>query len=147
MAVRDLSAAKRVNLGPPKVLTPVDLNALEVEKAELKTNTDVCEVGYIQHERPVAFHEFIPNSSSSSSDIENPNEIQELPVIEEDSDLDSIPELEDEINIDSIEIPWWLIPNGILVTAGYSYSQDHTRRVRSLLVVLLTFTPNGPPWD
>ena len=97
-------------------MTPVDLDALEVEEIERKTNTDVCKVGYIQHERPVAFHEFIPNSSNSSSDMENLNETHKLPVIEEDSDLDSMPELEDEINIDSIEIPWWLIPNGVLVT-------------------------------
>ena len=57
----------------------------------------------------MAFHEFIPDSSGSSSDIENL-------VIEEDSDLDSMPELEDETNLDSIEIPLWLIPNGVLVT-------------------------------
>ena len=39
-----------------------------------------------------------------------------MPVIEEDSDLDSMPELEDETNLDTIDIPLWLIPNGVLVT-------------------------------
>ena len=62
------------------------------------------------------FHEFIPGSSSSSSDIEYPEETRELPVIEENSDLDSMLELEDETNLDSIDIPLWLIPNGVLVT-------------------------------
>ena len=64
----------------------------------------------------MVFHEFISGSSSSSSDIENPNETQELPVLGEDSDLDSMPELEDEVDINAIEIPLWLLPNGVLVT-------------------------------
>ena len=34
----------------------------------------------------------------------------------EESDLDSMPELEDVPNLDSIEIPLWLIPNGVMVT-------------------------------
>ena len=71
---------------------------------------------HIHHERPVAFQEIILSSSSSSSDIENLDETQELPVIEENSDLDSMPEIEDEIDLDAIEIPLWLIPNGVLVT-------------------------------
>ena len=98
------------------MLTPVDLDAIKAEETELETSTYICKVCHIQHERPVAFHEFIPASSSSSSDIENLDETQELPVIEEDSDLDSMPELEDKVNLDSIEIPLWLIPNGVLVT-------------------------------
>ena len=74
--------------------------------------TDNCEAGHIQHERPVIFYEFIATSSSSSSDLENFNREQELPVVREDSDLDSMPELEDETNLDFVEIPWWLVPNG-----------------------------------
>ena len=62
----------------------------------------------------MAFHEFIAHSSSSSSEVEILNGEQELPVVREDSDLDSMPELEDETNLDSIEIPLWLIPNGVL---------------------------------
>ena len=57
-----------------------------------------------------AFHEFIPISSRSSSEVEILNREQELPVGRKDSDLDSMPELEDETNLDSIEIPLWLIP-------------------------------------
>ena len=98
-----------------EVLPPIDLNVLEAEGTELETTTGICEAGHIQHGRPVAFHEFIAASSSSSSEAENSNREQELPVIEEDSDLDSMPELEDETNLDSIEIPLWLIPNGVLV--------------------------------
>ena len=70
---------------------------------------------HIQHERPVVFHELISGSSSSSSDTENPNGVQELPVVEEARDSDSMPELEDETNLDSIEIPLLLIANGVLV--------------------------------
>ena len=40
----------------------------------------------------------------------------ELPVVEEGSDVDSMPELEDETNLESVEIPLWLIPNGVMVT-------------------------------
>ena len=39
-----------------------------------------------------------------------------LPVADEGSDLDSMPELEDVPNVDSVEIPLWLIPNGVMVT-------------------------------
>ena len=76
---------------PPRVLTPVDLDALESKETGLKANTDTCKVCHIQHERPVAFHEFIPVSSSSSSDIENLNEACEPAVVEEEGDLDSMP--------------------------------------------------------
>ena len=40
----------------------------------------------------------------------------ELPVVDEGSDVDSMPELEDETNLDLVEIPLWLIPNGVMVT-------------------------------
>ena len=40
----------------------------------------------------------------------------ELSVVEEGSDVDSMPELEDETNLDLVEIPLWLIPNGVMVT-------------------------------
>ena len=30
--------------------------------------------------------------------------------------MDSMPELEDETNLDLVEIPLWLIPNGVMVT-------------------------------
>ena len=99
----------------PEVLTLVNLNALETEETKLDPIIGICETGFIQHERPVVFHEIITTNSSSSSDIENSNREQELPVVEEDSDLDSMPELEDETNLDSIEIPLWLIPNGVIV--------------------------------
>ena len=29
-----------------------------------------------------------------------------------------MPELEDVPNLDLVEIPWWLIPNGVMVTFG-----------------------------
>ena len=64
----------------------------------------------------MAFHEFISSSSSSSSEVGDPNETQELSVIGADSDLDSMPELEDDVDVGTIEIPLWLIPNGVLVT-------------------------------
>ena len=62
------------------------------------------------------FHELIPGSSASSSSIQNINETLELPVVDEGSDVDSMPELEDETNLDLVEIPLWLIPNGVMVT-------------------------------
>ena len=100
----------------PEVLTPVDLDALEIKDTELDLSTDVCKLSYIEHERPVLFHELIPDSSASSSSIGNINETLELPVVEEGSDVDSMPELEDETNLDLVEIPLWLIPNGVMVT-------------------------------
>ena len=99
----------------PELLTPIDLDALETEGTGLVPTTDICKVCHIQHERPVVFHELMSGNPSSSSDAENPDGVQELPVVDEGSDLDSMPELEDETNLDSIEIPLWLIPNGVLV--------------------------------
>ena len=100
----------------PRVLTPVDLDALEAKDPELELPIDVCELSHIDHERPVLFHELISGSSVSSSSVENNSETLELPVGHEESDLDSMPELEDVPNLDSIEIPLWLIPNGVMVT-------------------------------
>ena len=105
----------------------------EAEKAESGVSTDTCKVSYIQPERPVAFHEFIPSESSSASEIENPNDAHESPVREEDSDLDSMPELEDEVDLDTLQIPVWLIPHGVIV---------NFRNGR------VTFeTEQGPPWQ
>ena len=98
------------------MLTPVDLDALEIKDTELELPTDVCKLSHIEHERPVLFHELIPGSLASSSSIENLEETLEIPVIDEESDVDSMPELEDETNLDLVEIPWWLIPNGVMVT-------------------------------
>ena len=100
----------------PRVLTPIDLDALEVRDTELDFPTDVCKLTGIEPERPVLFHEMISGSSASSSSVENNSETLELPVGHEESDLDSMPELEDVPNLDSIEIPLWLIPNGVMVT-------------------------------
>ena len=100
----------------PRVLTPIDLDALEVRDTELDFPTDVCKLTRTEPERPVLFHELISGSSASSSSIENNSETLELPVGHEESDLDSMPELEDVPNLDSIEIPLWLIPNGVMVT-------------------------------
>ena len=55
-------------------------------------------------------------SSTSSSNVGNSDETLELPVVGEESDVDSMPELEDETNLDPVEIPLWLIPNGVMVT-------------------------------
>ena len=101
---------------PPEVLTPVDLDALEVKDPELDPPTDVCKLAHIDHERPMLFHELISGSSVSSSSVGNNDETLELPVVEEGSDLDSMPELEDVPNLDLVEIPLWLIPNGVMVT-------------------------------
>ena len=100
----------------PRVLTPIDLDALEVKDTELDLPTDVCKLIHIEHERPVLFHELVSGSSVSSSSVGNNNETLELPVADEGSDIDSMPELEDETNLDSVEIPLWLIPNGVMVT-------------------------------
>ena len=99
----------------PEVLTPVDLDALEVKDTELDLPTDVCKLSHIEHERPVLFHELISGSSASLSSIGNNNKALELPVVGEGSDVDSMPELEDETNLDSVKIPLWLIPNGVMV--------------------------------
>ena len=100
----------------PEVLTPVDLDALEVKDPELELPTDVCKLSHIDHERPVLFHELILGSSVSSSSVENNNETLASPVVGEGSDVDSMPELEDATNSDTVEIPLWLIPNGVMVT-------------------------------
>ena len=62
------------------------------------------------------FHELVSGSSVISSSVGNNNETLELPVADQGSDIDSMPELEDETNLDSVEIPLWLIPNGVMVT-------------------------------
>ena len=100
----------------PGVLTPIDLDTLEVKDPELDLPTDVCKLSHIDHERPVLFHELISGSSVSSSSVENNNEILESPVVGEGSDVESMPELEDVTNSGTIEIPLWLIPNGVMVT-------------------------------
>ena len=100
----------------PRVLTPVDLDALEIKDTELDLSTDVCKLTHIEHEKPLLFHELVSGSSASSSSVGSNDEISELPVVEEGSDVDSMPELEDETNLGSVEIPLWLIPNGVMVT-------------------------------
>ena len=100
----------------PEVLTPVDLDALEVKDTELDLHTDVCKLTHIEHEKPLLFHELVSGSSASSSNVGNNDETLELPVVEEGSDVDSMSELEDETNLDPVEIPLWLIPNGVMVT-------------------------------
>ena len=117
----------------PRVLTPIDLDALEVKDTELDLPTDVCKLTHIEHERPVLFHELVSGSSVSSSSVGNNNETLELPVADEGSDIYSMPELEDETNLDSVEIPLWLIPNGIMVTF-------HRGRV-------IFEREQGPPWQ
>ena len=116
---RDIFEASLKILTPilsPRVLTPVDFDALEVKDTELDLPTDVCKLTHIEHERPVLFHELVSGSSVSSSSVGNNNEALESPVADEGSDIDSMPELEDETNLVSVEIPLWLIPNGVMVT-------------------------------
>ena len=116
---RDTFEASLKSLTPilsPRVLTPVDLDVLEVKDTELDLPTDVCKLTHIEHERPALFHELVSGSSVSSSSVGNNNEALELPVADEGSEVDSMPELEDETNLDSVEIPLWLIPNGVMVT-------------------------------
>ena len=100
----------------PEALTPVDLDALEVKDTDLDFPTDVCKLSHIEHERPLLFHELVSGSSAGSSSVGDNNETLELPVVEGGSDPDSMPELEDEPNLDLVEIPLWLIPNGVMVT-------------------------------
>ena len=100
----------------PRVLTPIDLDALEIGDTDLDFPADVCKLSCIEHERPVLFHELISGSSASSGSVENNNENLESPVVGEGSDVDSMPELEEATNLDSVEIPLWLIPNGVMVT-------------------------------
>ena len=116
---RDTFEASLMILTPipsPRVLIPVDLDALEAEDMELNFLTDLCRLSYIEHEMPVLFHELISGSSASSSSVDNNNEILESPVVGEESDVDSMPELEEATNLDSVKIPLWLIPNGVMVT-------------------------------
>ena len=47
--------------------------------------------------------------------------------------LDSMPELEDEINLDTLEIPVWLIPQGVVVNFRNSRATFETEQ--------------GPPWQ
>ena len=110
-----------VPTGLPETLKPEDLDIVE---SRSKVRTDTCQVRCICPRRPVAFQEFIPIGSSSSSsscnsdaseEIEDLNETQELSVTAGDSDLDSMPELEDEIDVTNIEIPLWLIPQGVMI--------------------------------
>ena len=89
---------------------------MEVRDTELDFPTDVCKLTRIGPERPVLFHELVSGSSVSSSSVGNNNGTLELPVVDEGSDLDSMPELEDATNSDTVEIPLWLIPNGVMVT-------------------------------
>ena len=116
---RDIPEVSQKILTPihsPEVLTPVNLDALEIRDSELDLSTDVCKLSHIEHEIPVLFHELILGSSASSSSVGNNNETLELPVVDGGSDVDSMPELEEETNLDLVEIPWWLIPNGVMVT-------------------------------
>ena len=117
----------------PRILTPIDLDALEAEDTELNLPTDVCRLSHIEHERPVLFHELISGSSVSSSSVGSNNEILDLPVVGEGSDVDSMPELEDVPSLDSVKIPLWLIPNGVMVTF---------RRGRMIFE-----REQGPPWQ
>ena len=133
---RDIFEASLKILTPvlsPRVLTPIDLDTLEVEDTELDLPTDVCKLTHIEHERPVLFHELVSGSSISSSSVGNNNEALGLPVADEGSDVDSMPDLEDETNVDSVEIPLWLIPNGVMVTF---------RRGRVIFE-----REQGPPWQ
>ena len=53
-----------VPTGPPETLKPEDL---DVAESRSKVRTDTCQVHCIHPRRPVAFQEFIPIGSSSSS--------------------------------------------------------------------------------
>ena len=117
----------------PRILIPIDLDALEIEDTELDLPTDICKLSHIEHERPVFFHELISDSSVSSSSVENNNETLESPVVGEGSDVDSMLGLEDETNSDTVKIPLWLIPNGVMVTF---------RRGRVIFE-----REQGPPWQ
>ena len=116
---RDIPEVPQKILTPihsPEVLTPVDLDALEIRDIELDLSTDVCKLSHIEHERPVLFHESMTGSSASLSSVGNNNETLELTVVGQGSDIDSMPELEDEANLDLVGIPLWLIPNRVRVT-------------------------------
>ena len=114
-----------VPTGPPETLKPEDLDVAETRS---KVKTDTCQVHCIHSRRLVAFQEFIPirsssssspngsRSSSTSDEIGDSNETQELSVTAGDSDLDSMPELEDDIDVSNIEIPFMVDTSG-----GYDY--------------------------
>ena len=104
-----------IPLNSPRVLTPIDLDAVEAEGSGPEIRTDTCKVCHKQPERPVAFHEFISSDTSSASEVGNPNEARETLAHEEGSDLGSMPELEDEINLDTLEIQLWLMPQQVVV--------------------------------
>ena len=133
---RDTFEASLRTLTPipsPRVLTPIDLDALEIEDTELDLPTDICRLSHREHEMPVLFHELISGSSASSSSVENNNEILESSVVGEESEVDSMPELEEVTNLDSVKIRFWLIPNGVMVTF---------RRGRVIFE-----REQGPPWQ
>ena len=92
------------------------MDAEEAMEAESAVLTDVCRVGPVQHERPVVFHELIPDDPESSNEEETKSVTYRLPVVEENSHADSMPELEDETDLDAIDILWWLIPRGVVIT-------------------------------
>ena len=50
----------------PEVLTPVDLDALEIKDTELDLPTDVCKLPHIEHKKPLLFHELVSGSSGNS---------------------------------------------------------------------------------
>ena len=115
---RDTFEASQRILTPihsPEVLTPVDLDALEVKDTELDFPIDICKLTHLEHERPVLFHELVSGSSVSSSSVGDNNETSELPIERQGSNVDSMPELEDETDFGTVEIPLWLIPNGVMV--------------------------------
>ena len=58
----------------PEVLTPIDLDALEVKNTDLGFPTDVCKLSHLEHEKPVLFHELISGSSVRSSSVEDNND-------------------------------------------------------------------------
>ena len=97
------------------------------------TVPDTEELDQLRTRGGVLFHELISGSSVNSSSVENNNEILESPVAGEGSDVDSMPELEDVSNSDTVEIPLWLIPNGVMVTF---------RRGRVIFE-----REQGPPWQ
>ena len=62
---RDIPEVSQRILTPihsPEVLTPVNLDALEIKDTEVDLPTDVCKLSHIEHERPVLFHELITGS-------------------------------------------------------------------------------------
>ena len=117
-------------IGPPEEATSEELGIREIRP---RLTTDICQRCHIRHERPVLFHELVSSGSSASSSTASPYRVQALPLEEGDSDLDSMPELEDESLPTMMEIPLWLIPNGVMLTF---------RRGR-----LIFEREQGPPWQ